>query len=246
MNYRDSRRRAALAAEYALGTLRGPAKRRFERLLRDDFTLREEVQRWQNDLYPPLLEALPEQPPPDRVWQAVDQQTRPDVPSRAKPDRPASGGFWQNPGFWRGWAALASAALLVLVLYQTLQGPAVTPQPAYVAVVTDSANRPAWLIQISDDYTLGVRTLQAQRREADRSFELWLLPDGERGPVSLGLLPASGDTELDLEPAARQLLSSATGLAVSLEPAGGSPEDGPTGPILYQGPLAPAAAPAAS
>jgi anti-sigma-K factor RskA len=112
--------------------------------------------------------------------------------------------------------------------------------------VTDSANRPAWLIQISDDHTLGVRTLQAQRREADRSFELWLLPDGERGPVSLGLLPASGDTELDLEPDVRQLLSSATGLAVSLEPAGGSPEDGPTGPILYQGPLAPAqpAAPA--
>lgn len=248
MNYRDPRRRAVLAAEYALGTLRGPAKRRFERLMHDDFTLREEVQRWENDLYPPLLEALPEQPPPERVWKTVNRQTRPDAVSRATPRRSASGGLWQSIGFWRGWAALASAALLVLVLYQTLErGVAPTPQPVHVAVLTDDADRPAWLIRVGDDRTrLQVQTLHPQQREADRSFELWLLPDGERGPVSLGLLPASGAAELALRPAAQQLLATATGLAVSLEPAGGSPEDGPTGPILYQGPLAAAAPPAAS
>lgn len=240
MNYRDPRRRAALAAEYALGTLRGPAKRRFERLLHDDFTLREEVQRWENDLYPPLLEALPEQPPPERVWKTVNRQIRPDAVSRAKTKRSASGGLWQSIGFWRGWAALASAALLVLVLYQPLEQPDLArKQPTHVAVLTDSANRPAWLVQVNDERTrLRVQTLHAQQREADRSFELWLLPDGERGPVSLGLLPAGGAAELALRPSARQLLSSATGMAVSLEPAGGSPEAGPTGPVLYQGPLA--------
>lgn len=235
MNYRDPRRRAALAAEYALGTLRGPARRHFERLLHDDFALREEVRHWENDLYPPLLQALPEQPPPERVWKAINRQTRPDTAPRAR--RTADSGLWRSIGFWRGWAALASAALLVLVLYQALQKPAVTPapQPAYVAVVADHANRPAWLIQINDDYTLEVRTLRPQRREADRSFELWLLPDGERDPVSLGLLPASGGAELSLDPATRQLLPTAAGLAVSLEPAGGSPEDVATGPVLYQG-----------
>lgn len=248
MNYRDPRRRAVLAAEYALGTLRGPAKRRFERLLHDDFTLREEVQRWENDLYPPLLEALPEQPPPEGVWKTVNRRTRPDAVSRTKTERPASGGLWQSIGFWRGWAALASAALLVLVLYQTLEQPDLAPQqPTHVTVLTDSADRPAWLIQVNEDRTrLRVQTLRPQRRETDRSFELWLLPDGERGPVSLGLLPASGAAELALRPTARQLLATATGMAVSLEPAGGSPEDGPTGPILYQGPLAAAAPPAAS
>lgn len=35
MNYRNPERIDRLAAEYALGTLRGPARRRFERLLRD-------------------------------------------------------------------------------------------------------------------------------------------------------------------------------------------------------------------
>ena len=36
MNYADPELRERLAADYALGTLRGPARKRFERLLADD------------------------------------------------------------------------------------------------------------------------------------------------------------------------------------------------------------------
>ena len=36
MNYTDPELRERLAADYALGTLRDPARKRFERLLADD------------------------------------------------------------------------------------------------------------------------------------------------------------------------------------------------------------------
>jgi anti-sigma-K factor RskA len=67
---------------------------------------------------------------------------------------------------------------------------------------------------------------------AGKSYELWGLPDGG-APVSLGLLPASGEVRRDLVAAQRVALAASTKVAVSLEPAGGSPTGAPTGPVLY-------------
>ena len=47
MNYQNARLRRLLAAEYVLGTLRGPARRRFERLARGDAALRAEQYFWE-------------------------------------------------------------------------------------------------------------------------------------------------------------------------------------------------------
>ena len=49
----------------------------------------------------------------------------------------------------------------------------------------------------------------------------------------LGLISASGATVVKKG----KVLEGATGLAVSLEPAGGSPTGAPTGPVLYVGKL---------
>src|SRR3989442_2452755 len=68
--------------------------------------------------------------------------------------------------------------------------------------------------------------------EANRALELWALP-GSGAPRSLGLISASGATVVKKG----KVLEGATGLAVSLEPAGGSPTGAPTGPVLYVGKL---------
>ena len=70
-----------------------------------------------------------------------------------------------------------------------------------------------------------------------RSRELWALPDGA-APVSLGLMPASGSARLALDDRQRAALAAATKVAVSDEPAGGSPTGAPTGDVLYVADLA--------
>ncbi|MEE4021574.1 anti-sigma factor [Gordonia sp. PKS22-38] len=62
---------------------------------------------------------------------------------------------------------------------------------------------------------------------ADREFQLWLVADQEQ-PVSAGLIPPGGGDS----PTLVENLGSATVLAVTVEPAGGSPQ--PTTPILAQ------------
>ena len=65
MRYDDAATRQALAAEYVLGTLRGPARRRFERLMAQRADWREEVERWSHQLAG-FAASVPEvEPPPD-------------------------------------------------------------------------------------------------------------------------------------------------------------------------------------
>ncbi len=68
--------------------------------------------------------------------------------------------------------------------------------------------------------------------QAGRVYELWILRD-DGVPVSLGLLPQTGDASLTLSAAAVDGLQRGRTLAVSLEPPGGSPEPAPTGPVLF-------------
>ena len=70
----------------------------------------------------------------------------------------------------------------------------------------------------------------------DNAFELWLLPADKSKPISLGLLPQQGNAVVKVTDEVALLLAS-SGLAVSLEPLGGSPTGQPTGAVLYQGKL---------
>ena len=72
MRYQNPQLREQLAAEYALGTLRGLARARFERLLRGDATLREEVTFW-HERFSEFATRLTPVAPRDVVWTALEQ-----------------------------------------------------------------------------------------------------------------------------------------------------------------------------
>ena len=67
--------------------------------------------------------------------------------------------------------------------------------------------------------------------------ELWLLPAGGLPPVSLGVLDATGSQRRVFTAPAQGELQAGDMLAVSLEPAGGSPSGQPTGPVVSTGTL---------
>ena len=226
MTPRDPNLRAALAGEYALGTLHGRARRRFEKLMAEDPGLAGEVARWETRLAP-LGEAVRERRPPERVWEAV----------LAEVGTPPSTPWWQRVGFWRAATACAGVAALVLALALVAGPEAPGPRGVSVAVLAGEDARAAWLVRA--DLARAEATIRALAPEplpADRRYELWAIPP-EGSPHSLGLLPTGDAGRLALTPASARRLAAARALAVSLEPAGGSPTGAPTGPVLYQGVL---------
>src|SRR6267143_432146 len=73
MNYLLPERLERLAREYALGTLAGPARRRFERLLRQAPAALRAVGAWQERLGG-LAGAVPAMRPSESVWQGLEQR----------------------------------------------------------------------------------------------------------------------------------------------------------------------------
>ena len=222
MNYQTPALRRALAADYAIGLMAAPARRRFEQLLLEDAALRAELAQWQESLAS-LTETLPQVPVPERVWHGVTARIEPQelhVPEK----RP----FWN---WLRVTAALASIVVLVFL------GSLYTHDDAhYRATLLSADAQPALKVEAHDDY-LQVEPLTLAAVDPQRSLELWAIPaDGK--PISLGMIPAGGKGKVELSEAQKALIGKPIALAVSLEPKGGSPTGQPTGPVLYQGALA--------
>jgi anti-sigma-K factor RskA len=212
--------RERLAAEYALGTLRGRARERLKRWMRDDPELTKEVQAWEARLAP-MAEGIGPVAPPARVWNQIDRQ----LGSRTELS------WWKALGWMAAGAAATMVAVAVLLPLQS------DSTAAYVAVLSDpKTNRPV-LVATAEraDKVLRVNVLDPAIHVAGRSLELWALPQGGK-PRSLGVLSNQERGALKLLAAADQALGDVPTLAISLEPAGGSPSGQPTGPVLYTGP----------
>jgi anti-sigma-K factor RskA len=212
-----------LAAEYALGTLRGRARDWLRRAMREDAALARAVTEWEARLAP-AADAVRAVEPPARVWRGIEERLGPPVP-------PKKGSFWRSLGLVAAGAAAALVAVAVLLPPEKPGIPA-----AYVAVLSDPKTQRAVMVVSArrNETALQIKMLDPSIRVADRSLELWALPL-KGGPRSLGLLE-SEKTALKLVSAADQALGDVPTLAVSLEPRGGSRTGAPTGPVLYSGP----------
>jgi anti-sigma-K factor RskA len=240
-----------LAASYALGTLRGGARRRFETLARDNATLRAAALIWQGRLAS-VAELQPQAAPSPLVWQRIENLVKADKQAQAMQAahvsaRPA-GNWWASLGLWRGAtgaAALAAVVALVagLNLNTRLNGQlqeltaklAATPEIQYVAVLADDKAEASMLVTFDPkNGRLLLKRVGAFREQADKSLELWALPPGA-APQSLGVLSADPVVRLT---AAGSALRQVPTLAISLEPKGGVPAgSGPSGPVLFKGAL---------
>lgn len=233
-----------LAAEYALGTLRGRARERFRRWMAKDAVVASVVAKWETRLAPMTAAVAPVRPHA-RVWRAIQE--------RLQTGQARAGGLWSNLVLWRSLGLAASgmaAALLVAIGLVAPRAPEPAPAPVvlrapsnemgatYLAVLSDPKSRNPVLVVSAgrNSSDLWVKTLDPAIHVADKSLELWALPPG-RAPKSLGLVaPSEKMTALKLAAVADQSLAEAPVLAVSLEPKGGSPTGAPTGPVLFSGP----------
>lgn len=139
---------------------------------------------------------------------------------------------------WRwaaGTASAVAAGLAVLVALGPSRFLSGGAGEHFVGVVSASGETPPLVVAVDlAKGTLAVRSLQL-KPEPGKSFELWAVPPGAK-PVSLGLVDGA-DRRSIAKVANSAWRDPATLLAVSVEPAGGSPTGQATGPIVYTGRL---------
>lgn len=215
-----------LAAEYALGTLRGGARRRFERLLPAHPALQDAVQAWQQRLQPLAAPVAPVTPPA-QIWVAVQRRL-----FGAPEPKPS---WWARLGLWQGFTGVATAGVLALAVLLGQPVPAPVSQPPFV-IVMNSTEAGATIVKAgfvasvsADGGALTLKSLGELSVQEGRVLQLWAVP-GKGAPQSLGLLAGGKATVLRA-----RLLTGTAAFAVSMEPDGGSPTGAPTGPIVSAG-----------
>lgn len=214
-----------LAAEYALGTLPPLPRKRLAALARADATISEALDGWELRLAA-LGGAVPPVTPAPRVWDRIAHRLGFNA---ASPDREAP--WWSKLRLWRGLALLSTLAAVALGV-ALIVGRAPPTAPSVVVVLAAKDGPPVLIAAAAPGaQALTLKAVAPLQVPTGRALELWALPEGA-APRSLGLVPAAGSGQLRLGTAALQGIPA---LAISLEPAGGSPTGAPTGPVLYTG-----------
>ena len=248
-----------LAGAYALGTLRGGARRRFEAMAREQAPVRVAALLWQTRIAS-MNELQPQAAPSPVVWTRINNLLQAEHDAQVMlAQRQAGlresaaahaglGGWRRSLALWRGAAAVGALATVLAVVtglnlrqqlgseVQQLQARLLaTPQIEYVAVLADDKSAPSMLVTLdAKNRQLTLQRVGSYQEAGDRSLQLWALP-ASGGPRSLGVL--GQDRVLRLSAGAGDVREVPT-LAISLEPKGGVPSaGGPTGPVLFKGAL---------
>jgi anti-sigma-K factor RskA len=256
-----------LAAAYALGTLRGGARRRFETQARQSPALRATALAWQ-ERFAAITELQHVQSPDPNVWKRIQNTVEAERgPVKSAQSTPGGNNWLAAVRLWRTaalGAGLATIAAFGVSFYlvgemreresqlaqadrarstladQNAQLTAqlqATPEIQYVAVLSDDRTAPSMLVTFDPKHnTLTLKRLGDYQAAPDKSLQLWTVPPGG-GPKSLGVI--GGNPVIKLTAAEAQVRDPHV-LAISLEPKGGVPsETGPTGPVLFKGPMLP-------
>ena len=228
-----SEERGHLAAEHALGVLEGEELLRARALERDDPEFRAEVARWTGRLAPMLDEIAPVVPPA-AMFASIEQRIAEGAPGASNVIQ-----LRRKLTRWRALAGGATAIAASLALVLLVRPPAETLPPTAsepMVAMIDGEQGTARLVATwdADSRRLMVVPAVVPAADPDHAHELWVIPaDGK--PRSMGVMPASGPMHATVAGEMAAQLDEGVTLAVSVEPAGGSPSGLPTGPVIASG-----------
>jgi anti-sigma-K factor RskA len=222
MRYADPKLIDRLASSYALGTLAGGARRRFERLRRDRADVALVTSEWESRLAR-LAQTVPPRQPSPQLWAAIAARTRP-VAAPAPLSRPG----WLQPAWW-GLGGLAAGITAAAALFLTAPALILTadqvamrtgerlPQ-SYVGLLTDAQGNGKLLVSsLCHGRTMTVKVIGPIEPPAPGTrLVLWAVP-ANAPAFMLGPVPASGSATSQLPATSEQLLAKVGKLVVTQE-----------------------------
>jgi anti-sigma-K factor RskA len=236
--------RIVLAAELALGVLDGAERAAAMRLVLEDPAFARTVEAWRTHfatMFAEWRDAIPSAGVEAQIMRAIEASQTAALTTLSPQAAAPTGSRWA----WATGVATLIAACLVLALalrpqrIVTLPAPVPAAAPApLVAAITPTADggdaKP--FAAMYNPRTGEVRMAGRLAVPAGRNAELWVI-EGDGPPHALGVM-APNTSSVSIGGANLKRMTPGVTLAVSIEPAGGSPTGLPTGPVVATGTLA--------
>lgn len=255
MNYEKPELISLLASQYVLGTLRGPARRRLERLRLEHPQIQDAILFWEGLLQPLALQIDPIRPPQAlraqllaRAFEIESLQRPAPAPIPAplpQPRRRRRDLLGRSLGF----LAAASVIGVMLVLgaiglvggrlsfpvtsqQASVAGEAASLLPIYLARVGMPTSSMGWLISLSPDHrNLSIVASDDLYSIGRGAVQLWWLRN-DSPPIPLAILGTERDSTVTVTVPPGFESGQSLVFAISLEPSGGSPTGLPSGVVL--------------
>jgi anti-sigma-K factor RskA len=216
LRYQNPELQDLLASGYVTGTLRGPARKRMETLMRNDIKLSRRVRQWEDKLQP-LHQYTPDIAPKPSTWKnianAINGAADPLLESLKKKLN-----FYK---FFSGFALACTLVMAILLGTPLLQKPAAAI--SYVAVMQDDNAQPTMVVTLTqENRILALDMLQKPQLAPDQSLQLWAISRVDGSITSLGSLTMEKHIEKSLTKPQWGLIKDAEYLIVSVESAVGA------------------------
>lgn len=223
----------ALAAEHALGVLTARERAAAEARMAREPAFAAEVEAWRGRLAP-LAQDVAAVEPPAGLWPRIERllPVNDNAEGRVR--------LWRRTALGSMGLAVAGMAAAMVMAVQppvivTKQAPPMAPMMN--ARLAATGGQPLFLAAYDPSRKMVmVASLVPPGTDPNHSHELWLIPaDGK--PRSLGLIEPGASKAMPMPEPMMPMMGEGVELAVTVEPVGGSKQDGPSGPMAASGKL---------
>ena len=225
-----------LAIEYAVGSLQGRARKRFEALMDTHFYLRAVVDAYENK-FANLVELLPDVQPSKKVWNNIDSHIKASI----KASEPAKSKVaWWKSAFFKQSLGMAMMTLVIssVLLFNPMTKDNTATATAYNAILeSDTVGVVAVTKILKSDMKLSIDIMKPLNIDENMELALWCHPKDGGMPMKMGTISKQGKTEIKISKKEWQQMKNVGRLEISIEPKNSKNTREPNGRVILKGDL---------
>lgn len=227
-----------LAMEYAVGSMQGRARQRFEVLMDTHFYLQATVDAYEAK-FANLVELLPEKKPSNQVWNNIEAHIKQSEAAKAPQEEKAP--WWQMNFFKQGFGMAAAALVVVMALnYDPMTDHESAAIASYTAAMEyDQSGQAIAVTKIQkSDMKLSIDIMKPMTVANGMELTMWCQPKSGGKPMKMGTISKTGVSELTISKEEWENLKNIGSLTVTVEKQGKEITE-PTGRMILKGQLSP-------